>query len=52
MGYRDDGTALLSIDGEPRLERRYVLDRADWEPRRRDDITIDGLAACRALFGA
>ena len=29
----------------------FRLERADWEPRRRDDITIEGLEPCLELFG-
>ena len=33
-------------------EVRYALDRSRWEGRRRDDIELVGLDACRELFGA
>ena len=29
----------------------FRLERADWELRRRDDITIEGLEPCLPLFG-
>jgi len=32
-------------------EIRFELDRATWASRRRDDIEIEGLAACLDMFG-
>ena len=51
LGYRPNGEAI-SLDGEDRrVELRFVMDRADWEPRRRDDIELVGLEPCLPLFG-
>ncbi len=52
LGYRPNGDRLaLRRDAYDR-HLRFALERADWEQRRRDDIVIEGLDACRELFGA
>jgi RimJ/RimL family protein N-acetyltransferase len=51
LGYRENGTDIVTRRGEAATLVRLVLDRDDWLPNRRDDIEIDGLEACRALFG-
>jgi len=51
LGYRPNGDDV-NVDGEDRRrELRFVMDRADWEPRRRDDIELIGLERCLPLFG-
>lgn len=52
LGYRPNGDQVLVVDGERRVEHRFVLDRATWEPTRRDDIDLVGIDACRPLLGA
>jgi len=52
LGYQPNGDVL-----KPRgdsLDRclAFKLDRADWLPRRRGDIDVVGLDACREMFGA
>ncbi len=52
LGYADNG-----VDVAPRRDavgqiRLFRLTREEWESRRRDDIEIEGLEACRELFGA
>ena len=51
LGYRENGTDIVTRRGEAATLVRLVLDRDDWLANRRDDIEIDGLEACRALFG-
>lgn len=52
LGYRTDGTEmLLTGDGGSARVTRLLLTREDWLPRRRDDITLSGLEACREMFG-
>lgn len=51
-GYARDGEAVVAVDGRREREVRYALDRSRWEGRRRDDIELVGLGACRELFGA
>jgi RimJ/RimL family protein N-acetyltransferase len=52
LGYVETGVKVITIRGEPRHEIELVLERTEWQRRRRDDITIAGLDAARALFGA
>jgi RimJ/RimL family protein N-acetyltransferase len=51
LGYRETGDRWHVVEGEARREVLLVLDRAEWEARRRDDIEIDGLGPCLELFG-
>jgi RimJ/RimL family protein N-acetyltransferase len=50
LGYRPNGEAVHDVEGSRRIELTFVLDRADWEARRRADIEIDGLDPCLPLF--
>jgi RimJ/RimL family protein N-acetyltransferase len=52
LGYKPNGTRVHAVEGKTRLELCFVLERADWEQRRRDDIEIESLGPCLALFGA
>ena len=52
LGYEPNGYSYVMIRGEPRREVGLVLERERWASTRRDDIEIEGLDACRALFGA
>jgi RimJ/RimL family protein N-acetyltransferase len=52
LGYRDNGEQVDDREGKPARHFNFVMARVDWEARRRDDITIDGLEPCRALLGA
>jgi RimJ/RimL family protein N-acetyltransferase len=51
LGYQPNGehVALRREVYDRQLD--FVLERAAWETRRRDDIVIEGLEACRAFFG-
>ncbi len=51
LGYRPNGTARESRNGEVATMCHFVLDRADWETHRRDDIEIVGADAVAACFG-
>jgi RimJ/RimL family protein N-acetyltransferase len=52
LGYVENGDAIHARrDGAGRMIR-LLLTRHVWERNRRDDIEIDGLDACRDLFGA
>ncbi|MFD8596643.1 GNAT family N-acetyltransferase [Kitasatospora sp. NPDC059646] len=51
LGYLPDGVERDNRHGEFALTRRFRLDRADWEPTRRADIGLAGLAPCAELFG-
>lgn len=52
LGYAPNGTATRNRRGTVALEQRLLLTRAAWEARRRDDISIEGLAGCLDWFGA
>jgi RimJ/RimL family protein N-acetyltransferase len=52
LGYEPNGYTYVTIRGEPLRETNVVLERERWAARRRDDIEIEGLDACRDLFGA
>jgi RimJ/RimL family protein N-acetyltransferase len=51
LGYRPNGDRVDASNGRRTRLLAYVLERAVWEPRRRDDITIEGLDGCLPLFG-
>jgi RimJ/RimL family protein N-acetyltransferase len=51
LGYRPNGTGLRAQGAGARLQRKFVLERSDWEDTRRDDIELVGLDPCRPLFG-
>jgi len=51
LGYVDNGQVVKERDGERILCNQFRMERADWEARRRDDITIEGLDASLAMFG-
>jgi RimJ/RimL family protein N-acetyltransferase len=50
LGYDPNGTEWATRDGEPALLNRWRLTRDAWERRRRHDIQIANLDACRALL--
>jgi RimJ/RimL family protein N-acetyltransferase len=52
VGYEDNGVELKLREGKPDRQVRFWMDRARWEARRRDDITIEGLEPCLPLLGA
>lgn len=51
LGYVENGRDRILFGDGPDTEIRLRLDRADWEPQRRDDIEILGLEACLADVG-
>jgi RimJ/RimL family protein N-acetyltransferase len=46
LGYRDNGWSLVEREGVYDKQLRFVMERADWQARRRDDITVSGLEPC------
>jgi RimJ/RimL family protein N-acetyltransferase len=53
LGYRENGWVVDDREGKPARQLRYVMERADWEARRRDDITVEGVDdEVRAMLGA
>jgi RimJ/RimL family protein N-acetyltransferase len=52
LGYTDNGWVIDDREGVATRHLRFVLERADWAPRRRDDIVVEGFDdACRTLLG-
>jgi RimJ/RimL family protein N-acetyltransferase len=51
LGYVDDGIDHHLIRGVPVTGRRLRLDRAGWERARTVHVRIEGLQACRPMFG-
>jgi RimJ/RimL family protein N-acetyltransferase len=51
LGYADDGIARHVVSGAAVTGRRLRLDRAGWAAARTVDVEIEGLAACRSMFG-
>lgn len=49
-GYVANGTSWATRQGSPAVLQRWQLTRQDWLPRRRDDITLEGVPACRAAL--
>jgi RimJ/RimL family protein N-acetyltransferase len=51
LGYRENGDDIKVRRGVASRSIRFVIDRQDWERRRRRDIEIQGLDACLPMFG-
>ncbi len=51
LGYEEEGRRRVLRRDEPDWIVGYRLARETWEPRRRDDIVIEGLEPCLDLFG-
>ena len=51
LGYEPNGTEVLVRRDVADVMLRFQMDRATWEARRREDITIHGLEPCLPLFG-
>ena len=52
LGYSPNGYVYEPVRDTLKQVHNLVLERSEWERRRRDDITIEGLEPCRELFGA
>ncbi len=51
LGYEPNGTEWATRRGEAALMLRWRLTRERWESRRREDITLLGVEACRPVLG-
>lgn len=51
LGYRCNGADIVACEGGSVMLQRFVMDRVDFEARRRDDIQILGAEEVLALFG-
>ena len=52
LGYRPNGTGSIAPEGVARETERFRLSRADWLGRQRPQVVIEGVDACREMFGA
>ena len=51
LGYAENGRARSAPEGVSREMQRFDMTDAQWRSRPRPPIVIDGLDACRDLFG-
>ena len=52
VGYEENGRGALAPQGTSRETQRFRMTKEAWHARPRPPIVIDGLDACRAMFGA
>ena len=52
LGYEDNGRGALAPQGMSRETQRFRMTEERWRSRPRPPVTIEGLEACRELFGA
>ena len=50
LGYEPNGSEWASRQGEPALLNRWRLTKGNWEQRRRDDIQLHNIEACRMFL--
>jgi RimJ/RimL family protein N-acetyltransferase len=51
LGYEPNGDSVHAPRGEPQTELEFKMTRDTFERLRRDDITIENLDPCLAMFG-
>jgi RimJ/RimL family protein N-acetyltransferase len=51
LGYQENGWFIDDREGKPAKHLRFIMERADWESRRRDDIEVIGLEPCLRILG-
>ena len=52
LGYEENGRGSLAPEGIARETQRFRMTAEAWRSRPRQPVTIEGLDACRELFGA
>ncbi len=52
LGYEENGRAMLAPEGIAREMQRFRMTVAGWRSQPRPPVTVEGLEACRELFGA
>jgi RimJ/RimL family protein N-acetyltransferase len=52
LGYEENGRGALAPQGVSRETQRFRMSVEGWRSRPRPPVTIEGLDACRELFGA
>ena len=51
LGYEENGIGSLAPEGVPRETQRFRMTADMWRSRPRPTVTIEGLEACRDMFG-
>lgn len=51
LGYEPDGVTLAAPRGVPREQVRLRMTRQRWDEHRYCEVTVEGLAGCRDMFG-
>jgi RimJ/RimL family protein N-acetyltransferase len=51
LGYEPNGFGALAPEGKARETTRYRMTREMWRSRPRSTVEVEGLDACRTLFG-
>ena len=51
LGYEENGFGSLAPEGVPRETQRFRMTADMWRSRPRPTVTIEGLEACRDMFG-
>jgi RimJ/RimL family protein N-acetyltransferase len=51
LGYRENGWFVDDREGKPAKHLRFIMERADWEQGRRDDIEISNLEPGLRMLG-
>jgi RimJ/RimL family protein N-acetyltransferase len=52
LGYHENGIGSLAPEGVARETQRFRMTVEDWRSRPRPPLAIEGLEACRSMFGA
>jgi len=52
LGYEENGYGSLAPEGVARVTQRFRMTAEGWRARPRPPMTVEGLEACRELFGA
>ena len=52
LGYEDNGLGALAPQGVSRVSQRFRMTAEGWASRPRPPVAIEGLDACREMFGA
>ena len=52
LGYEATGFGTLAPEGVPRPTKEFRMTDEGWRARQRPALTIEGLEACREMFGA
>jgi RimJ/RimL family protein N-acetyltransferase len=52
LGYEENGRGMIAPQGVARETQRFRMSAEGWRSRPRPPVTIEGLEACREMFGA